>query len=139
MTATQSTAEIAVPRRGCPPAHATPELGPTTHVATGESYRQMKTMWREARLLGTYWPGLANGLACRGSGAAKSTLVGTHRRKYVQLTDFDPFDVIHWYPRTPLARIEAQAVPREPPVWTTNANLRGLTRLRVAVTPRATV
>ncbi|CFI14876.1 cytochrome P450 [Mycobacterium tuberculosis] len=24
----------------------------------------------------------------------------------------------------------------EPPTWTTNANLRGLTRLRVAVTPR---
>jgi cytochrome P450 len=26
----------------------------------------------------------------------------------------------------------------EPPAWTTNANLRGLTRLKVAVTPRST-
>ncbi|WP_420715811.1 cytochrome P450 [Mycobacterium sp. 663a-19] len=54
---------------------------------------------------------------------------------------------IHSCPGTQLARMEGQAVLREivanvdridvvePPVWTTNANLRGLTRLRVAVTP----
>ncbi|BBX73090.1 cytochrome P450 [Mycobacterium shinjukuense] len=57
---------------------------------------------------------------------------------------------IHLCPGTQLARMEGQAVLREivtnidritvvePPAWTTNANLRGLTRLRVAVTPRAT-
>jgi beta-dihydromenaquinone-9 omega-hydroxylase len=57
---------------------------------------------------------------------------------------------IHSCPGTQLARMEGQAVLREivtnidrievvePPTWTTNANLRGLTRLRVAVTPRAT-
>ena len=57
---------------------------------------------------------------------------------------------IHLCPGTQLARMEGQALLREivdkvdrievvePPVWTTNANLRGLTRLRVAVTPRAT-
>lgn len=57
---------------------------------------------------------------------------------------------IHSCPGTQLARMEGHAVLREivtnidrievvePPVWTTNANLRGLTRLRVAVTPRAT-
>jgi beta-dihydromenaquinone-9 omega-hydroxylase len=57
---------------------------------------------------------------------------------------------IHSCPGTQLARMEGQAVLREivtnidrievvePPAWTTNANLRGLTRLRVAVTPRAT-
>jgi beta-dihydromenaquinone-9 omega-hydroxylase len=56
---------------------------------------------------------------------------------------------IHSCPGTQLARMEGQAVLREivahidrievvePPAWTTNANLRGLTRLRVAVTPRA--
>ena len=55
---------------------------------------------------------------------------------------------IHACPGTQLARMEGQAVLREivstigridvvePPAWTTNANLRGLTRLRVAVTPR---
>ncbi|QZA16854.1 cytochrome P450 [Mycobacterium malmoense] len=57
---------------------------------------------------------------------------------------------IHSCPGTQLARMEGQAILREivanidridvvePPSWTTNANLRGLTRLRVAVTPRAT-
>lgn len=57
---------------------------------------------------------------------------------------------IHSCPGAQLARMEGQAVLREivtnidrigvvePPEWTTNANLRGLTRLRVAVTPRAT-
>lgn len=57
---------------------------------------------------------------------------------------------IHSCPGTQLARMEGQAVLREivttidrievvePPTWTTNANLRGLARLRVAVTPRAT-
>jgi cytochrome P450 len=57
---------------------------------------------------------------------------------------------IHSCPGTQLARMEGQAVLREivtnidrievvePPTWTTNANLRGLTRLRVSVTPRAT-
>lgn len=57
---------------------------------------------------------------------------------------------IHLCPGAQLARMEGQAVLREvvtnidrievvePPVWTTNANLRGLSRLRVAVTPRAT-
>jgi beta-dihydromenaquinone-9 omega-hydroxylase len=57
---------------------------------------------------------------------------------------------IHTCPGTQLARMEGQAVLREivanidridvlePPAWTTNANLRGLTRLRVALTPRAT-
>ncbi|WP_076102194.1 cytochrome P450 [Mycobacterium colombiense] len=57
---------------------------------------------------------------------------------------------IHSCPGTHLARMEGQAVLREvvanldrievvePPTWTTNANLRGLVRLRVAVTPRAT-
>ncbi|HTX95348.1 MAG TPA: cytochrome P450 [Mycobacterium sp.] len=57
---------------------------------------------------------------------------------------------IHSCPGTHLARMEGQAVLREivtnvdrievvePPAWTTNANLRGLTRLRVAITPRAT-
>ncbi|BBX96995.1 putative cytochrome P450 128 [Mycobacterium lacus] len=56
---------------------------------------------------------------------------------------------IHLCPGTQLARMEGHAVLREivanidrievvePPAWTTNANLRGLTRLRVAVTPRA--
>lgn len=55
---------------------------------------------------------------------------------------------IHLCPGTQLARMEGQAILREivanidrievvePPTWTTNANLRGLTRLRVAVTPR---
>jgi beta-dihydromenaquinone-9 omega-hydroxylase len=55
---------------------------------------------------------------------------------------------IHSCPGSQLARMEGQAVLREivqnidridvlePPAWTTNANLRGLTRLRVAVTPR---
>jgi beta-dihydromenaquinone-9 omega-hydroxylase len=55
---------------------------------------------------------------------------------------------IHSCPGTQLARMEGQAVLREivanidrievvePPTWTTNANLRGLTRLRVAVSPR---
>lgn len=54
---------------------------------------------------------------------------------------------IHLCPGTQLARMEGQAILREivanidrievvePPTWTTNANLRGLTRLRVAVTP----
>ena len=58
---------------------------------------------------------------------------------------------IHSCPGAQLARMEGQAVLREivanidridvlePPAWTTNANLRGLTRLRVAVAPRATV
>jgi cytochrome P450 len=57
---------------------------------------------------------------------------------------------IHSCPGTQLARMEGHAVLREivanidrievvePPAWTTNANLRGLTRLRVSVTPRAT-
>jgi cytochrome P450 len=57
---------------------------------------------------------------------------------------------IHSCPGAQLARMEGQAVLREivtnidrievvePPAWTTNANLRGLTRLRVAVAPRAT-
>jgi cytochrome P450 len=57
---------------------------------------------------------------------------------------------IHSCPGTQLARMEGQAVLREivtnidrievvePPMWTTNANLYGLTRLRVAVTPRET-
>lgn len=57
---------------------------------------------------------------------------------------------IHSCPGTQLARVEGQAALREivhhidridvveAPAWTTNANLRGLTRLRVAVTPRAT-
>lgn len=57
---------------------------------------------------------------------------------------------IHSCPGTQLARMEGQAVLREivsnidrievvePPAWMTNVNLRGLTRLRVAVTPRAT-
>jgi beta-dihydromenaquinone-9 omega-hydroxylase len=57
---------------------------------------------------------------------------------------------IHSCPGAQLARMEGQAVLREivnnidrievvePPTWTTNANLRGLTRLRVSVTPRAT-
>lgn len=57
---------------------------------------------------------------------------------------------IHSCPGSQLARMEGQAVLREivanidridvvePPQWTTNANLRGLTRLRVAITPRAT-
>jgi cytochrome P450 len=57
---------------------------------------------------------------------------------------------IHSCPGTQLARMEGQAVLREivtnidrlqvvePPTWTTNANLRGLTRLWVSVTPRAT-
>lgn len=56
---------------------------------------------------------------------------------------------IHLCPGSQLARMEGQAVLREvvtnidridvvaPPEWTTNANLRGLTRLQVAVTPRA--
>ena len=56
---------------------------------------------------------------------------------------------IHLCPGAQLARMEGQAVLREivenigrldllePPAWSTNANLRGLTRLRVAVTPRA--
>ncbi|MCV7195915.1 cytochrome P450 [Mycobacterium angelicum] len=55
---------------------------------------------------------------------------------------------IHRCPGAQLARIEGQAVLREivtnidrievvgQPEWTTNANLRGLTRLQVAVTPR---
>jgi beta-dihydromenaquinone-9 omega-hydroxylase len=57
---------------------------------------------------------------------------------------------VHSCPGSQLARMEGQAVLREivtnidridvvePPAWTTNANLRGLTRLRVAVAPRAT-
>lgn len=57
---------------------------------------------------------------------------------------------IHSCPGTQLARMEGQAILREivtnidrievvePPTWTTNTNLRGLARLRVAVTPRAT-
>jgi beta-dihydromenaquinone-9 omega-hydroxylase len=57
---------------------------------------------------------------------------------------------IHSCPGTHLARMQGQAILREivtnidridviePPTWTTNANLRGLVRLRVAVTPRAT-
>lgn len=57
---------------------------------------------------------------------------------------------IHSCPGSHLARMEGQAVLREivrnidrievveAPTWTTNANLRGLTRLRVAVTPRVT-
>jgi beta-dihydromenaquinone-9 omega-hydroxylase len=57
---------------------------------------------------------------------------------------------IHSCPGTHLARMEGQAILREivtnigrievlePPTWTTSANLRGLVRLRVAVTPRAT-
>jgi cytochrome P450 len=52
-------------------------------------------------------------------------------------------------PGAQLARMEGQAVLREivenidrievvePPTWSTNANLRGLTRLQVAMTPRA--
>jgi cytochrome P450 len=56
---------------------------------------------------------------------------------------------IHLCPGAQLARMEGQAVLREivenidridvvePPTWSTNTNLRGLTRLRVAVTPRA--
>jgi beta-dihydromenaquinone-9 omega-hydroxylase len=56
---------------------------------------------------------------------------------------------IHLCPGAQLARMEGQAVLREivdnidrievvePPAWSTNANLRGLTRLRVAVTRRA--
>lgn len=55
---------------------------------------------------------------------------------------------IHLCPGTQLARMEGQAVLGEivrridrievvePPAWTTNANLRGPTRLRVAVAPR---
>ncbi|WP_374025518.1 cytochrome P450 [Mycobacterium sp. HNNTM2301] len=58
---------------------------------------------------------------------------------------------IHSCPGSQLARMEGQAVLGEivanidrievlgPPEWTTNANLRGLTRLRIAVTPRQTV
>jgi beta-dihydromenaquinone-9 omega-hydroxylase len=57
---------------------------------------------------------------------------------------------IHGCPGAQLARMEGQAVLREvvanidrikvvePPTWTTNANLLGLNRLRVAVTPRVT-
>lgn len=57
---------------------------------------------------------------------------------------------IHSCPGTQLARMEGQAILREivanvdridviePPSWTTNANLRGLDRLKVAVTPRST-
>jgi beta-dihydromenaquinone-9 omega-hydroxylase len=57
---------------------------------------------------------------------------------------------IHSCPGTHLARMQGQAVLREivtnidriqvvePPAWTTNASLRGLVRLRVAVTPHAT-
>ena len=57
---------------------------------------------------------------------------------------------IHSCPGSQLARMEGQAILREivasidridvvePPEWTTNANLRGLTRLRVAVASRAT-
>ncbi len=56
---------------------------------------------------------------------------------------------IHLCPGAQLARMEGQAVLREivdnidrievvePPAWSTNANLRGLTRLRVAATRRA--
>jgi beta-dihydromenaquinone-9 omega-hydroxylase len=56
---------------------------------------------------------------------------------------------IHLCPGAQLARMEGQAVLREivdnidrievvePPTWSTNANLRGLTRLRVAVTRSA--
>jgi cytochrome P450 len=57
---------------------------------------------------------------------------------------------IHSCPGTQLARMEGQAVLREivanldridvvePPAWTMNANLRGLTRLRVSVAARET-
>jgi beta-dihydromenaquinone-9 omega-hydroxylase len=57
---------------------------------------------------------------------------------------------IHGCPGAQLARMEGQAVLREvvanidrievvePPTWTTNANLLGLSRLRVAVAPRVT-
>ena len=57
---------------------------------------------------------------------------------------------IHGCPGAQLARMEGQAVLREvvanidridvvePPTWTTNANLLGLNRLRVAVAPRVT-
>lgn len=57
---------------------------------------------------------------------------------------------IHSCPGTRLARMEGQAVLREivtnierievvePPKWTTNANVLGLRRLRVSVTPRVT-
>ncbi|CCK62662.1 cytochrome P450 [Mycobacterium canetti] len=56
---------------------------------------------------------------------------------------------IHLCPGAQLARMEGQAVLREivenverievvePPRWSTNANLRGLTQLRVSVTPHA--
>jgi beta-dihydromenaquinone-9 omega-hydroxylase len=56
---------------------------------------------------------------------------------------------IHLCPGAQLARMEGQAVLREivenidridvvePPTWSTNTNLRGLTRLRVAAAPRA--
>jgi cytochrome P450 len=57
---------------------------------------------------------------------------------------------IHGCPGAQLARMEGQAVLREvvanidridvvePPTWTTNANLLGLSRLRVAIAPRVT-
>jgi cytochrome P450 len=57
---------------------------------------------------------------------------------------------IHGCPGAQLARMEGQAVLREvvanidridlvePPTWTTNANLLGLNRLRVAIAPRVT-
>lgn len=106
MTATQSPPEPAPDRvrlAGCPLA-GTPDVGLTAQDATtalGVPMRRRASsggipvatsMWRDAQTVRTYGPAVAKALALRVAGKARSRLTGRHCRKFMQLTDFDPFD-----------------------------------------------
>lgn len=106
MTATQSPPEPAPDRvrlAGCPLA-GTPDVGltaqdattalgvPTRRRASSGGIPVATSMWRDAQTVRTYGPAVAKALALRVAGKARSRLTGRHCRKFMQLTDFDPFD-----------------------------------------------
>lgn len=107
MTATQSSADFAqgwVPGRGCPLHNGTLHPGPPaldTTEMVGEPARWRPgaiavpvtaALWRDARLARLYGPMLARTLALTVARKARSKLIGRHNAKYVQLTDYDPFE-----------------------------------------------
>ncbi|MXI79754.1 hypothetical protein GR254_04055 [Mycobacterium tuberculosis] len=106
MTATQSPPEPAPDRvrlAGCP-LGGTPDVGltaqdattalgvPTRRRASSGGIPVATSMWRDAQTVRTYGPAVAKALALRVAGKARSRLTGRHCRKFMQLTDFDPFD-----------------------------------------------
>lgn len=88
---------------GCPLA-GTPDVGltaqdattalgvPTRRRASSGGIPVATSMWRDAQTVRTYGPAVAKALALRVAGKARSRLTGRHCRKFMQLTDFDPFD-----------------------------------------------